>query len=213
VIYSVGGEKGVEAKIKNDQVKRQSRYLEYLPAFFRDGKDVTPALKDKGASLVGVGEFLLIFEDILQPIENGIDNMPLYFDPLMTPEPLLFWLSSWLGLVLDGKLPVERRRRLVKLASELYRWRGTRRGLSEYLRIYTGSTPEIREHVTGMRLDRNTRLGVNSQLGGSGQGFHFNVAVPAPPEGELNIGAIKAIIEAQKPAYTTYSLQVIPART
>jgi phage tail-like protein len=205
--------KRVAANIKNGQSKRQSRYLEYLPGFFRDGKDISPTLKDTGASPVSVGDFLLIFEDILQPIENSIDNLPLYFDPLLTPEPLLSWLSCWLGLVLDGALPIERRRRLVKLAAELYRWRGTRRGLSEYLKIYTGSTPEIKEHVAGMRLDRNTRLGVNSQLGGSGQGFHFSVAIPAGPGSEVNINAVKDIIEAQKPAHITYSLQIVSAGT
>jgi len=109
--------------VANDhsQVILQSSYLEHLPAFFRDDEFM--------------GQFLLIFESIMKPIENTVDNVALYFDPLMTPEPLLPWLAWWVDLTLDPTWPEERRRELVSSAAELYRWRGTKRGLTEYLRI------------------------------------------------------------------------------
>ncbi len=187
--------------VQSDQreMKRQSSYLEYLPAFFRDDENM--------------GRFLFIFEDTLQPIENTVDNLALYFDPSLTSEPLLDWLASWLGLVLDSAWPIERRRELVKSAAELYRWRGTKRGLSEYLRIYTGSTPEISEHIAGMRLDRDTRLGVNTQLGSSGKGSHFTVILDIGSSSEVNVNTVKAIIEAQKPAHAAYTLRVIQKST
>jgi len=159
-----------------------------------------------------MGQFLLIFESILKPIENTVDNLALYFDPLLVPESLLPWLASWVDLALDPTWPMERRRELVKSAAELYRWRGTRRGLSEYLRIYTGSVPDISEYVPGMSLAPETRLGINTQLGSSRGGHHFTVTLELNGNSEVNTDTVKTIIEAQKPAHTAYSLQIIRSR-
>ena len=175
-------------------IKPQSSYLEYLPALFRDDEFM--------------GQFLLIFESIMKPIEGTVDNIPLYLDPLMTSEPLLPWLASWVDLTLDSTWPEDRRRELVKSAAELYRWRGTRRGLTEYLRIYTGSMPEISEYIPGMRLDNDTELGVNTRLGSSGTGHHFIVTLELDESSYIDVNTIKAIIEAQKPAHTVYTLQI-----
>ena len=172
----------------------QSSYLEYLPALFREDEFM--------------GQFLLIFESILKPIENTVDNLALYFDPLMIPESLLPWLAFWVDLTLDPTWPEERRRELVKSAVELYRWRGTKRGLTDYLRIYTGSVPEISEYIPGMRLDHETKLGINTQLGSSGAGHHFTVTLELDADSEINVSTVKAIIEAQKPAHTIYTLQI-----
>ena len=179
--------------IESDE-KIRSSYLEYLPALFRNDEFM--------------GRFLLIFESILRPIENNIDNLALYFDPLLTPDHILPWLASWLDLVLDPSWPEDRRRELVKSAAELYRWRGTRRGLAEYLRIYTGTTPEIAEHTEGMKLGPETRLGTNTILGSSGGGNQFSVTVELDEVSELDISNITAIIEAEKPAHTIYTLNV-----
>ncbi len=184
----------VPAQDSQSSVAPRSSYLEYLPALYRDDEFM--------------GQFLLIFESILKPIENTVDNLSWHFDPLMIPEPLLPWLASWLDLALDPTWPVERRRELAKSAAELYRWRGTKRGLTEYLRIYTGSVPEISEYVPGMTLDAETKLGINTQLGSSGAGHHFSVTLELNGNGEISTNTVKAIIEAQKPAHTVYTLQI-----
>jgi len=172
-----------------------SRYLDYLPALYRDDDFM--------------GQFLRIFEDILGPIENTVGNLPLYFDPRLTPEAVLPWLASWVGIALDPALSVARRRELVARAAELYRWRGTRRGLSEYLHICTGVVPEITEHISGMRLDPETKLGVDTRLGSSGAGHYFGVTMRARAPDKLDEKAVRAIIDAQKPAHTVYTLSVV----
>jgi phage tail-like protein len=170
-----------------------SSYLEYLPGIFQDDEFM--------------GQFLLIFESIMKPIENTVSNLPFYLDPMVVPEPLLDWLAYWLDLVLDQTWPLERRRELVKSAAELYRWQGTKRGLSEYLRIYTGNVPEIIEYIPGMRLDPETQLGINTVLGSSGEGNHFIVSLAVDDENNIDINVVRSIIEAQKPAHTVYTLQ------
>lgn len=169
----------------------RSKYLDDLPGIYRDNEFL--------------GRFLLIFQSILDPIEQTVDNLPHYFDPRLTPREFLPWLALWVDLALDPSWPEARRRELVRSAAELYRWRGTRKGLSEYLRIYTGRAPEITEFIEGMRLDAETRLGVGTRLGSSGGGYHFTVTIES--EG-LNIEKIKTIIESQKPAHTLYTLHV-----
>jgi phage tail-like protein len=182
------------AQDNDTQVELRSTYLEYLPALLRDDEFMK--------------QFLLIFESILKPIEGTIDNIPLYFDPLITPEPLLPWLASWVDLTLASAWPEERRRELVKSAVQLYRWKGTKRGLTEYLRIYTGSVPEISEYISGMRLDQETRLGSNTKLGSSGAGHHFTVTLELAKDSEIDTNIVKAIIDAQKPAHTSYTLNI-----
>ena len=181
--------------LKNrDSVKLGSDYLQYLPAFYRDDRLM--------------GQFLLIFESIMKPLDNMASSMPMYFDPLLAPESLLSWLAFWVNLSLDPSWPIERRRELVKSALRLYRWQGTKWGLCEYLRIYTGSRPEITEYIPGMVLEEGTKLGTNTRLGSSGAGHHFTVSLELEPGSKINEDTIRAIIEAQKPAHTVYSLEL-----
>jgi len=170
------------------------RLLDYLPPLFREDKLMS--------------RFLMIFDSIMTPIENTVDNTALYFDPQLTPEPMLTWLASWIDVALDLRWPLERRRELVSQASELYRWRGTRRGLSEYLRIYTGKKPEIIEYIPGMILNEKTQLGVNTVLGSSGTGHHFTVILRLGRNDNVDRKTIERIIESQKPAHTDYTLQI-----
>ncbi len=178
----------------DNQIELRSSYLDHLPGIYRDNEFM--------------GRFLLVFESVLGPIQNQADNLSSYFDPLTTSRTLLPWMASWMDLVLDQTWPEKQRRELVKSAAELYRWRGTRRGMMEYLRIYTGVVPEITEYIPGMRLDPETRLGVNTKLGSSGGGYHFNVTLHLDGDNTADMSKVRAIIEAQKPAHTVYTLQI-----
>lgn len=179
---------------KKAPLAQRSTYLKHLPAIYSESDFM--------------GRFLMVFESILGPIEEMLDNIACYFDPLTTPEELLPWLASWVNLVLDESWPVERRRDLVRSAVSLYRWRGTRRGLAEYLRIYTGVEPKIVEHFGGIRLSPNSRLGWNTVLG-SGAHHTFTVTLEVADPDSLNVAHLKAIIEAEKPAHSAYVLELV----
>jgi phage tail-like protein len=150
-----------------------SSYLQYLPAIYRDD--------------IFLGRFLCIMENILKPIEGTIDNIAGYFDPYLTPEGFLPWLASWVGLTQDESWPLERRREMVRHAAELYRWRSTRRGLSDHLRIYAGVSPIIQDNIAP-----NT--------------FAVTLLVEDPATVDETI--VRAIIEAHRPAHTTYRLEI-----
>ncbi len=156
----------------------RSRYLQYLPPIY----DEHPFL----------GLFLLAFEGILLPIEQTVDNFDLYLQPCTTPAHFLDHLAGWLGMTLDEKWPEDKRRAVVAEAADLFRRRGTRRGLSRHLEIYTGVTPDISEPAD--------------------KPHHFHVLLTPPRGVNLNRPTVERIIQANKPAHATYSLEIRPAR-
>jgi len=185
------------------------RYLRYLPRVYQEQDEL-------------MGRFLMLFESFLAPIDRQIDNLPLYFDPAFTPVKLLPWLASWVDLTLDDHWPEAKRRQLLKAAVSLYRKRGTRRGLQEYLEIYTGAQVQISEHgAHNFLLGPDARLGPGVALGTLNMPHTFTVTVYLPPAESVAGSAaerqryeadrrrmIESIIEAEKPAHTSYTLRL-----
>lgn len=112
-----------------------SRWLQYLP----------PIYSEDGF----IGRYLLIFEDLLAPIEQIIGHFSLFLDPMTAPEAFIPWLSEWLAEIVDERWPILTKRDLLRHVSQLYQARGTRRGLEDYLRICTGCEAEIVENAQG----------------------------------------------------------------
>jgi phage tail-like protein len=147
--------------------------------------------------------------------------MAYYFDPKYAPADMLPWLASWIGLNLDERWPEDRRRLMLSSAVTLFRRRGTKRGLQEYLEVFTGRKPQIIEHgANNFRLGPDARLGPSIALGTGNRPHTFQVILSLPPisgapnEAERNRleeqrrRMITAIIDAEKPAHTEYSLQL-----
>ena len=186
-------------------VEPRARALKYLPALYQED-DL-------------MGRFLMLFDSFWLPIEQQIDMLPFYFDARMAPAGLLPWLASWIDLVLDERWPEDRRRRLLLSAVPLYRKRGTRQGLEEMLEIYAGCRPEIVEHrAHNFRLGPEARLGPGIALGTGNRPHSFTVTLPLPPAGDEGEPVrqerrrrIEAIVEAEKPAHTTYTLRIVEA--
>jgi phage tail-like protein len=177
--------------------ERYSSYLQYLPGLYREHEFI--------------GRFLCIFEDILQPIEGIVDNLPFYFDPGTAPESFLPWLASWIGLVLDERWPEDSRRQLIESAVELYRWRGTKHGLIKFLEVYTGVTPDIIEPgpipPTGSK--DTTQKPHTAQTEPVDMKPHcFTVVLNVGKTTDIDVDIIRTIIETQKPAHTAYILKM-----
>jgi phage tail-like protein len=144
-----------------------------------------------------LGRFLLILEHVLSPIERTVDNIPDYFEPFLTPDEFVPWLGAWLGLVLDERWPEERRRALIAAAVDLYQWRGTRRGLREIIRLYTGIEPEIIEPTL-------------REVGASrANQFRFGVRLRVPQGADIDQALLESIIDLEKPAFAAYGVEII----
>jgi phage tail-like protein len=102
---------------------------EQLPALFAD---------DDFAQRFTAG-----LDTVLAPIFATLDNLSAYFQPRLTPPDFLDWLADWVAVDADPAWPEEVRRAVVARAVELHRWRGTRRGLRERLRLVLGVGVQI----------------------------------------------------------------------
>jgi phage tail-like protein len=161
----------------------RSSYLDLLPGIYHESEFL--------------GRFLLIFEHILGPVDRTVANIPEYFDAGVAPPEFVPWLASWLGIALDARWPVERQRDVIREAPELFRWRGTRRGLSRFLELYLGSPPEIDQPTLREIAADRTRA------------FRFTVRVRAARAAGLSRPLVESIIELEKPAFAACSLEWI----
>ncbi len=187
-------------------IRPHSLYLRFLPQLYRE--------------VDFVGRLLHIFEQALEPSVWALEGMWAYLDPNTAPVALLPFLSHWVGWQMPDYLDLPTQRRLIRQAVELYRWRGTRRGLRLYLHLFTGLPlddhipSEHDKHICiqepfgpGFVLG-DTRLGYETLLGG-GQAYHFSVILRPLPHISLDRKLIDKIIEQEKPAFCTYDLTLL----
>lgn len=155
-------------------VDAHSTYLDFLPAIFQDNDFL--------------GRFLLIFQSIWEPLEKRQDHLAMFLDPRTAPAVFLPWLAGWLGVTVGPRMTEGRLRELLSEAVELYRWRGTRYGLTRMIEVCTGLKPQIAE------TDSNP--------------FVLHIRVAVPPDSEADRDAIERLVIANKPAHTAYLLEV-----
>lgn len=85
-------------------------------------------------------------DTVLAPTHATIEDLSSYVDPALCPPDFLAWLGGWLGLAVNDRWPIHRRRVFVNRAMEVYRWRGTRTGIEQAVELYTGAIPVIEEN-------------------------------------------------------------------
>lgn len=135
-----------------------------------------------------MARFLGLFELILVPIKWNIDHFDHFLDPGTSPAGFLPWLANWFEITFDPTWTEDQKRALLNEAHALYARRGTRWALQRVLEIYTGHSPEIVD--TDPDLDAYT----------------FEVSFPVRKK-RLNQEMLEIIIDANKPAHTSYKLR------
>jgi len=220
---------------------KASSYLEYLPAIFQEGEDgdafvgrflkifekllsgiddLAPDTLPTDATELGYDIFKLpiqLSSDINPGIEQTIDKIHEFFDPELTPAEFLQWLAGWVALILREDWKPLPKRRLIKRIVPLYKKRGTKSGLLEYLRIFDLPNVQLDEDITGLYVGNapgseiKTAVGINTFVGGLLPHF-FIVTIRFSEITSLGfiqemINETKAIIDLEKPAHTYYALR------
>ena len=133
---------------KNSLMTLDKPLHEYLPAVHQTSPALIDLLRAFGEHFKTIDTLLSETDQKVNPDYASVDN--------------LRWLASWVGLDLEEDWDERKSRKLIKEAVELYRLRGTTRGLRRYLEIYTGLDPKIKE----FRGPGGFQIGVASRIGG-----------------------------------------------
>lgn len=184
-------------------------YLENLPAIYRRSDAV-------GRNLVR--DLCFVFEHMFDSVEVNLTDGWRFYDPHAAPYEFLNWLSGWTAFSLDLDWPEPQKRALIKRAVDLYRIRGTKRGLALFLRLFTGQEPDIAENTwpfKGFRLEgegaeEGARVGLDSVIMPPVDLAHcFVVTMPMKYEDVTTdmVIRIHQIIQTEKPAHTHYYLR------
>ena len=192
----------------NLHVRPVARLLQYLPRVYQE--------------VDFISRLVQIFDQGLTPIVESHQQLWAYLDPLTAPVALLPFLAHWVGWPFDAHAEVRQQRYLIRHAMEIYRWRGTRRGLRLLLHLYTGlplddhRTHEAAKHIAieeafhkkfslaSSQFDNGLTLGKESP-------HHFEVRLRLTPEiPQLDESLIHRLIEQEKPAFCSYDLHIEP---
>jgi phage tail-like protein len=211
-------------------------YLRRLPRGFSRDNDAAAFLQ----------RYLAMFEGVLGELEARAVERDLLLDPRNTPAPMLPWLAGFVGLVLDerwaaapapdGLPPADVRRRYIREAAWLFRYRGTVPGLKRFIEIYTGIPVVIIEHyrlrafgaavlgdtgsaqassVIGFGMRVGGTVGAGPAGGPAPDGFRthahrFTVVIPAALSAE-QLDVVRHIVDVQRPAHTLFELCSVEA--
>lgn len=186
-------------------VSRES-YIKWLPSIYQRS-DVT------GRNFLR--DLLWIVQHMFGSIEDVLDTIHIYFDPFDCPEEFLPWLAGWTAMVVEEDWPLERKRRLIKKAIELYKIRGTTKGLKLFISLFTGHEPEIIENrwpFRGFQIGVTSGIGIDSVILPPVNLAHtFLVEMPVTYK-DVSIESVirlHEIIQMEKPANTSYYLRFL----
>lgn len=184
-------------------------YLEHLPAIYRRSDAV-------GRNLVR--ELCFVMEHMFDSVEVNLADGWRFYDPHVAPIEFLDWLAGWSAFTLDLDWPEAEKRALIKRAVDLYRIRGTKRGLALFLKLFTGHEPDIEENtwpfkgfrVEGEEAEQGARIALDSVILPPVDLAHcFVVTMPIKFESVTPdmVIRIHQIIQQEKPAHTHYYLR------
>jgi len=187
------------------QVNRKADSMRFLPEIYHDDDFLN--------------RFMLLIDSFWKPISQQIDQVSNYVDPSMAPERFVDWMAEWFGMSLDLDLSEDLKRKIVAKIGPILATKGTKQAMLQLLRLYSGGTVEITEHMdSNFMIGPSTQLGYQIALGTQNKPNSFDIYMNVPTP--LGIQAkdpsyttqfrrkIESIIEMCKPAHTFYKLEI-----
>jgi phage tail-like protein len=144
--------------------------------------------------------FTSMFQEVATSFVEAADNVANVVDVTVAPPELVRWLGTWIGLEsVDSSLDELLQRHLVRQAGRDLAWRGTRRGLEEFLGVVTGGSVMVEE---------SGGIGRDGQLGERTP----RVAVRVSSTGWMSGGDFVALVSDEIPANVLFEVYVNEGR-
>jgi phage tail-like protein len=144
---------------------------------------------------------------VIAPVLATLDSSDAYVDPRLAPLDFVDWLAEWVGVELDASWPEDRQRALVAQAAGLFAWRGTVRGVTEAVAIYTGVEPEITE--TGGTAWSRSPPPSGEVPGSPAAALRVRVRVPAGEADTVDQARLDRLVAAAKPAHVAHLVEIV----
>jgi phage tail-like protein len=161
-----------------------------LPAIYRDLDPTTIELTEA-------------LDAVLAPVWLCLDNIHYYIDAATAPADFVAMLAGWVGLPLDHNWSDDQARRLVAQAVDLYRWRGTRRGIVALVEAYLGVSPAIEE--TG----ETTWYDSPEEAAPTGPDPAVRVRVDLAQHGSEDLIRLTRLIANNLPAHVAVTVEIV----
>lgn len=189
-------------------------YMDFLPSIFRGADKETAVFVERFLKifkkvLTGINDGVKVDDKELTGISETIDTIHKFFYPDTKYPEFIDWLSSWVGLVLKEDWSIQKKRDVIARIIPIYRMRGTKRGLEEYLNIYVGKGVNINDNFGLFQVGVNSQVGISTAIDLTNY-FVVEVTLSDTEQGlediERKKKAIKAIIDKEKPVHTDYKM-------
>lgn len=174
-------------------------WIRYLPEIYQK--------EDKNGFLE---RFLAIFQTIYEDFSDRIREVSWQFDPDIAGGQYLSWLARWMDVAESYIWSEDQLRQLLKKGMALFKKRGTRQGVIEFVSLYTGERPYVVEnHQIQYIRDEKRRRETLGRLYGNTP-FSFTVLVREEVVHTVwQQKTLIQIIEDVKPAQMQMQLVVI----
>ena len=142
--------------------------------------------------------FVTIFQQLANGLLDHLDDLPHLADVTVTPDAMVRYLGSWVGLDwVDPSLSIRDQRELVRGYCRDLMWRGTNRGLQRLLTLITGDKGAVVTDTGGVYLYGDAQPTVPH--------VHIRVASCGPWASEATL---VEIVRSELPASVSFDLVV-----
>ncbi|TMB07026.1 MAG: hypothetical protein E6J64_06440 [Deltaproteobacteria bacterium] len=178
-------------------------WIQFLPGIYQDSDEENADFLQR---------FLLVSAHLTSGIEERLEYLHEFFDPRLTPGTFLPWLAGWLAMPLLEGWDEEKRREIIQRVPELYRLRGTARGLKLALRLFADVKAEIHEGewpYPGMVIGRSSTIAKDTVLSPPvfiSQCFTVELPDKKSEISRERLRTVQALVETEKPAHAHYAL-------
>jgi len=157
---------------------------DYLPSVYQENRQLE--------------QYLWIIQHLQYEQTAILDNLHEFFMPGLAPPEFLHWMADWFGMSRGFEFEEPVLRSILQKGIELYKWRGTARGLKMFLALTVGTEPEIKENI-GWH-DSHDQDVIRSRQNSSTPVICVHFPVPADHFTSAEKARIATICEQEKPA-------------